>query len=68
MRPEGVTDGQQVDIPAPAIPQPMTLLDFSDRLLVVLICALRGKVLEIDRGREKFGLKGMVDRTANRHR
>lgn len=68
MRPEGVTDGQQVDIPAPAIPQPMTLLDSSDRPLVVLSCALRGKALEDDRGREKLGLKGMVDRTVNRHR
>lgn len=68
MRPEGVTDGQQVDIPAPAIPQPMTLLDSSDRPLVVLSRALRGKALEDDRGREKLGLKGMVDRTVNRHR
>ena len=38
-RPEGVADGQQVDIPAPVHVQPMTLLDDPDRLLVVLLLA-----------------------------
>lgn len=38
-RPEGVADGQQVDIPAPAHVHPMTLLDDPDRLLVVLLGA-----------------------------
>ena len=38
-RPEGVADGQQVDIPAPAHVHPMTLFDDSDRPLVVLLCA-----------------------------
>ena len=36
MRPEGVTDGQLVEIPAPGIVRWMTLLEAHDRPLVVL--------------------------------
>ena len=36
-RPEGVADGQQVDIPAPCMVRWGTLLDIPDRPLVVLL-------------------------------
>jgi hypothetical protein len=53
-RPEGVADGQQVEIPAPAAVRWMTLRDTLDRPLVVLGRALRGKAVRVDRGREKL--------------
>ena len=52
-RPEGVADGQQVDIPAPCTVRWGTLLKVPDRPLVVLLRVLRDKEVGIDRGREK---------------
>ena len=52
-RPEGVADGQQVDIPAPGTVRWMTLRKTLDTPLVVVLRALRGNEVRVNRGREK---------------